>query len=106
MKFSRFSFRFSVQIMPILTLLATAAGCAHHSGARENKESVSYYDRNGDGKVDLEMHRYAGMADANWGLWDDNHDGKFEKKVLYGVAVTVSATDIPVPIQVPIEPNP
>ena len=33
-------------------------------------------------------------------------DGRYEKKILYGIAVLESAVDIPVPTNVPISSNP
>lgn len=68
----------------------------------KKREHVTYYDRNGDGRVDLEKHEYRGVADANWERRDDNFDGRYEKKVLYGYAIVTSAVDIPVPSNVRI----
>ena len=81
-------------------------GCATHKTTQESGEQVLYYDRNGDGKVDQEMHKYRGVADADWELRDDDHDGRYEKKVLYGFAVVESSVDLPVPTHVHIEPKP
>jgi hypothetical protein len=81
-------------------------GCASHNVVQETKEQVFYYDRNRDGEVDLERHRYPGTADADWELRDDNFDGRYEKKILYGVGVFESTVDLPVPTNVHIEPNP
>ncbi len=64
---------------------------------------VSYFDRNGDGKVDLEKHKYPGGFDMDWELRDDNHDGRFERKVLFGYEVGESQVDIPVPTEVKLE---
>jgi hypothetical protein len=61
----------------------------------KRRERVTYYDRNGDGKADLEAHRY-GMADADWQLRDDNYDGRYEQKILFGFAIIHSTVDIPV----------
>jgi len=89
-----------------LFVAATAflSGCAtHHSDPLERRAQISYYDRNGDGKVDLEKHQYPGVADADWELRDDDYDGRYEKKILYGFAVTETAVDIQVPTGVKIE---
>lgn len=84
-------------------------GCAKDKSGFENNlkslEEISYYDRNGDGKVDEEKHHYRGIADMDWELLDDNYDGKYEKKVLYGFAVTESAVNLRVPKNVRIEPK-
>jgi hypothetical protein len=70
----------------------------------KDAERVSYYDRNDDAKVDREFHRFVGWADADWELLDEDFDGRFDKKVRYGVGVFKSAVDIPVPKGVRIEP--
>lgn len=92
-------------------LLAAAtvflSGCSSRSrDPLEDKAQISYYDRNGDGKVDLEKHQHPGVADADWELRDDDHDGRYEKKVLFGVGVFESAVDIRVPLGVKIERTP
>ncbi len=98
--------------MRTLTICLLAAsvclsGCATHGGAPlEDRARISYYDRNGDGKVDLEYHRHPGVADADWELRDDDHDGRYEKKVLFGVGVFESAVDIRVPTGVKIKRTP
>jgi hypothetical protein len=80
------------------------SGCATHDGdSLERRAQISYYDRNGDGKVDLEKHLHPGVADADWQLRDDDYDGSFEKKILYGFAVKDSLVDIRVPTGVKIE---
>ena len=66
-------------------------------------EQITYYDINGDGKVDLEKHHYQGFADADWELRDDDYDGRYETKVLFGFTIITSAVDIPVPANVHIE---
>lgn len=86
--------------------MAFCAGCATHRNGLESREQVSYYDRNGDGRVDQEVHRYRGVADADWELRDDNYDGRYEKKIIYGVGIVESPVDLPVPTHVHIEPKP
>jgi hypothetical protein len=91
-----------------ICLLAAASvflsGCAtRSSNPLEDRARISYYDRNGDGKVDLEKHQHPGVADADWELRDDDYDGRFEKKILYGFAVKESPVDIRVPTGVKIE---
>lgn len=46
------------------------------------------------------------MADADWELRDDDHNGRYERKILYGYAVTESVVDIRVPTGVKIEKIP
>ena len=98
--------------MRTLTICLFAAavflsGCANRDGdSLERRAQISYYDRNGDGKVDLEKHQHPGVADADWELRDDDYDGRYEKKILYGFAVKESPVDIRVPTGVKIERTP
>jgi hypothetical protein len=87
-----------------LIAVLLSCGCAmRNADSLEDRERISYYDRNGDGKVDLEKHRHPGIADADWELRDDDHDGRYEKKVLFGIGVFESAVEIRVPADVKIE---
>jgi hypothetical protein len=99
-----------VGFMMLVVGLVFQTGCATQkadTGVNTGvKERVFYYDRNHDGKVDLERHHYPGVADADWELRDDNFDGRYEKKVVYGVGVFESTVDLPVPTNVHIKPNP
>jgi hypothetical protein len=79
-------------------------GCATHRESEGRTGQVLYYDRNGDGRVDLERHHFPGLADADWELRDDNYDGWYEKKILYGYAVKETPVHLPVPTNVHIEP--
>jgi hypothetical protein len=85
-----------------LLVAAFCSGCAAQRNALESRGRVSYYDRNGDGKVDQETHHYPGVADADWELRDDDFDGRYERKTLYGVGIIESHVDIPVPTNVRI----
>jgi len=90
----------------LLVVATSWTGCATHRDTMESREHISYYDRNGDGKVDLEKHQYRGVADADWELRDDDYDGRYEKKILFGVGIIESAVDLPVPSHVRVEPKP
>jgi|GEM_PF-3540785 len=81
------------------------AGCTLKDGAESEswKVKVSYHDRNGDGVADLETHTYIGIEDADWALRDDDFDGRYEKKALYGFAASEIAVDLPVPVGVKLE---
>src|SRR4051812_31460890 len=82
--------RLLTQPFSICALLLGAVllcGCASNNDPLESKGQVHYYDRNGDGKVDQEKHHYRGVADADWELRDDNYDGRYEKRILYGVGI-------------------
>jgi len=76
------------------------SGCGVQSVRRER---IHYHDRNADGKADLETHRHPGRADADWALDDNDFDGRYEKKVMYGVGVKESSIDLPVPTDVRLE---
>ena len=93
-------------ICVLLFGIALWSGCAGRIGTVQSREQVLYYDRNGDGKVDLERHHFPGVADADWELRDDDYDGRYEKTILYGFAIVESAVDIPVPTHVHIETKP
>ena len=81
-------------------------GCARHSETLQEKEQVHYYDRNSDGRVDLEVHHFPRVYDADWELADTNFDGRYDVKTVYGYAVQKTAVDIPVPTGVKIEKKP
>ncbi|HEY1169962.1 MAG TPA: hypothetical protein VGH19_01215 [Verrucomicrobiae bacterium] len=71
--------------------------------ATKDIEVVTYHDRNGDGKADLEKHSFPGWADRDWVLRDDDFDGRFEKKIVFGVAVWEHVVDFPVPTSIQLE---
>ena len=87
-------------------LLCLVAGATFWSGCAMYRAEVSYYDRNGDGKVDQEKHHYRRIADGDWHLRDDDYDGRYEKKIRLSVGVIESAVDLPVPTEVRIESKP
>ena len=96
--------------MPLLLLLLLVSvscnGPAKQNDKLEIKDQVTYFDRNRDGRAVIENHHYPGLADADWQLRDDDFNGRFEKKVLFGFAIVESVADVPVPKQVHIEPKP
>ena len=94
------------RILSFSAALAFAAfsflpGCSTDQTSLEQREKIFYYDRNGDGKADLEAHQLLGKAEADWDLRDDDHNGRYEKRVPYGYGV-VTVVDLPVPTDVPI----
>lgn len=88
----------------MVALAVGMTGCATDSRPPAVHEEVSYHDRNGDGRVDIEKHHYRGWADADWEWRDDDHDGRYEQKVLFGYAVFKTPVDIPVATGVTISP--
>lgn len=96
--------------MRTLTICLLATGTAFLSGCAtrssdplEDRARISYFDRNSDERVDLEKHKHPGVADADWELRDDDYDGRYEKKVLFGIGVFESAVDLEVPTGVKIQ---
>ncbi|QIF05457.1 hypothetical protein [Roseimicrobium sp. ORNL1] len=89
-------------IVLLLNAAALSTGYAADDDPLKKAEKITYYDRNGDGKVDCESHTHRGWADADWLLMDDNYDGRYEKKMSFGVKVFETEVDIPVPTGVPI----
>jgi hypothetical protein len=64
---------------------------------------VTYYDRNGDGRVDLEFHEHPEVADADWQLRDEDYNGRYEIRVQFGAGgVRGNAVDLEVPSKVHI----
>lgn len=92
-----------MRLLSIWILVAVTAGVLGCASSTRRRELISYFDRNRDGKVDLEKHKYPGVADTDWELRDNDYDGRFEKRILYGVAVGESPVDIPIPTGVRIE---
>ena len=90
----------------LVLAVALLGGYAIHGNGPPDNEQILYYDRNGDGKVDLEEHRYPGSFDRNWELRDDDYNGRYEQRVVFGYAMLKSAVDIPVPAGVKIEKKP
>jgi hypothetical protein len=93
-------------LLLLLVLVPSCQGPPAKQDSLESRDQVTYFDQNGDGRADVENHHYPGVADADWQLRDDNYDGRFEKKVLFGVGIVESVVDVPVPKHVRIEPKP
>jgi hypothetical protein len=88
----------------VILLVFTAlcmAGCKQKA-----QERVSYHDRNDDGKVDLEIHKHPDAKDPDWALMDNDFDGRYEAKTVFGVVLKRSTLDLPVPTGVQIERAP
>jgi hypothetical protein len=90
----------------LMILAALGSGCGQSDRSADFAEQISYYDRNSDGKVDMEMHEIPGGSDTNWALEDNDYDGRYEKKIVWGVGVFKSTVDIPVATNVQTKPYP
>ena len=62
---------------------------------------VTYYDRNHDGEVDLEIHK-ANATDSDWGLTDVHFTGAYDSLWVNGVQGRSYPVDVPIPGGVPI----
>ena len=85
------------------------AGCASagdQGSVRASSASavadISYFDRNGDGTSDFELHRPAGCDDCDWALVDGDFDGRYDTRVVWSFGVEREAADLQVPIDVPL----
>ena len=82
------------------------SGCTTSTESFPSGEQIYYFDRNGDGEIDQEKHKYPEWFDADWDLLDDDFDGNYEKKISYGFSLVETIVDLPVPIDVEIETQP
>jgi hypothetical protein len=82
------------------------AGCASHDATPAQHWIVTYYDRNGDGVVDYELHTLgSGHADADWALIDRKFSGHYDLRIHWGYVVEKKKVDIPVPKKATITPG-
>lgn len=94
-----------LKVSLLVTSIALVIGCTRDpieplDEDLKDREQITYFDRNGDGKVDYEMHTYVGVYDGDWWLNDDDYDGLFETKSTHWNKIYV---EIPVPTGVPIK---
>jgi len=67
---------------------------------------VTYYDRNGDGIIDYELHTLGGgHTDADWALVDTRFRGRYDLRVHWGIALEKAHVDLPVPKGVKTTPG-
>ncbi len=57
---------------------------------------ITYYDRNHDGEVDLEIHQ-ADATDSDWGLTDTDFKGYYDELWVNGVAGVSYTVQVPIP---------
>lgn len=76
--------------------LGFQAGCAGPPTNGAPKERIIYLDRNRDGRIDEEKHVASDGCDMDWSLIDTDFDGFYDRKVLYGVAVTSQLVRSPI----------
>ena len=85
--------------------VASIGACASPTGSVDRAYVATYYDGNGDGIVDYELHDIPQMADDAWALRDRNFDGRYDVRYVFGVVGTRSKIDQPVPRSVRITPG-
>ena len=57
---------------------------------------ITYYDRNHDGEVDLEIHQ-ADATDSDWGLIDTDFKGSYDSLWVNGVQGRSYPVQVPIP---------
>jgi hypothetical protein len=82
-------------------LVVLGSACAPHtkpvhSDPRE-RYVTTYYDRNGDGRVDYEFHDIPGWADDEWAMRDTDFDGFYDVRYDMGYPGGKSRVHISVP---------
>ena len=91
-----------VAFFALALLVASCASREHPSPSW----TIVYYDRNGDGLVDYELHILGGgHADADWALVDTKFRGRYDLRVHWGIVLEKSRVDVPVPQGVRITPG-
>ena len=66
---------------------------------------VTYYDRNGDGIVDFELHHHPNSSDTDYALCDTQFRGRYDLKINYNPFNPRERIDRPVPTGVKITPG-
>jgi hypothetical protein len=92
--------RYIMVVFVVVSAMGFAVGCRSTADARYQPGvggEIRSEDRNGDGRIDWEVHKYPGIADADWELRDENFDGVYEQLVTYGYVVRTQQVSIAVP---------
>jgi hypothetical protein len=84
--------------LPVFTaaVLVFAIGSIAQSAAEE-RDVVTYYDRDGDGVVDYELHRVRNTVYLSYALIDSKYAGRYDKKMKLAYPFNTDRVDIPVP---------
>jgi hypothetical protein len=95
-----------MRLLEAFGVIALLASCASHDTAPTGQRTITYYDRNGDGIVDYELHTLgSGHADADWALIDTRFRGRYDLRVHWGFTLEKKNVNIPVPKRVKITPG-
>ena len=89
--------------LPLAAVALVGIGaCVSPTGSVGRAHVTTYYDGNGDGIVDYELHDIRQMADDGWALRDRDFDGRYDVRYVFGYVGTRSKIDQPVPRNVRI----
>ena len=66
-------------------------------GAGADRDVVTYYDRDGDGVVDYELHRVRNTVYLSYALIDSKYKGRYDQKMSLAYPYNTDCVDIPVP---------
>jgi hypothetical protein len=80
----------------IATVLMFAIGSIAQSSAEE-RDVVTYYDRDGDAVVDYEIHRVRNTVYLSYALIDSKCQGRYDQKMSLAYPFNIDRVDIPVP---------
>jgi hypothetical protein len=86
-------------IIPCLALAACAETGPKVAGGNR-VASVTYYDFNGDGRADFELHfrpLINGVVGYEWARRDTDYDGYYDEQIDYGATIAL-AHDIHIPV--------
>ena len=62
----------------------------------EHRAVVTYYDRNGDGVADYELHHVPGSVSRSYALIDEKFTGRYSEKMGLAYPYRMDRVDIPV----------
>ncbi len=71
--------------------------CSIAHGSAEDRDVVTYYDRDGDGVVDYELHRVRNTVYLSYALIDSKYKGRYDQKMSLAYPYNTDRVDIPVP---------
>lgn len=90
----------TVLLLPTLRAVPTMARVTF--GLPLISYDVKYYDRNGDGRVDFELHHARNAVDADWSLSDTSFTGRYDLRTEHSPFGRQTHIDVPVPEHVKI----
>jgi hypothetical protein len=73
------------------------ATCSIAHGSAEERDVVTYYDRDRNGVVDYELHRVRNTVYLSYALIDSKYKGRYDQKMSLAYPFNTDRVDIPVP---------